>query len=444
MPPDSLRDSRTGVPTRLPSAAPPGGPGLGQWLLEELFVAPLVPVLHPTTLRMKGLGLFMLLGHPLFWLVWTFVQPQAYESLPLRIVACALGLLLIDPRVSADPSGPYAGRVSMAVLWFEIPFFTSWMYLCNGGGTVWLAVAAAMVLVYYAVTDWRIASAGLVAGFTAAWMVGELFSLAPPMDDAALQGGAIVLGFCVGMGILLGLSSANLRREQLAHTLSTISIMAHELRTPLATMALIGDAVRGSAGDCDEATGRKLELLAGRLHTLVRSMNHQVDMQISNARLLRLPRRGETLSAANLVRQAVSSFPFRSTRERDAVVLDVRQDFQFRAAQTAFQQVIDNLVKNALQSLAATGRASQPGDLTIAVSRADNRGRIVVSDRGGGIAPEVQPRIFEPFFSTNRGMGHGLGLAFSRRVVQAAGGTIRVRSEPGSGATFIIELPVSG
>jgi two-component system CAI-1 autoinducer sensor kinase/phosphatase CqsS len=246
------------------------------------------------------------------------------------------------------------------------------------------------------------------------------------------------------MGLLLGISSANLRREHLAHTLATMGIMAHELRTPLATMALIGDAVRGSAAECEDAAARvKLEQLAGRLHTLVRNMNHQIDMQIANARLTRLPARRETVWAGELVLGAVQAYPYRSTREREAVQVHVRGDFGFQGSHALFSQVIDNLVKNALRSLAAGSNATQPGDITIEVERHAHRGRIVIADRGVGIDPELQPRIFEPFFSTNRGTGHGLGLAFCHQVVHAAHGTIRVKSHPGQGAVFTIELPPS-
>jgi two-component system CAI-1 autoinducer sensor kinase/phosphatase CqsS len=103
--------------------------------------------------------------------------------------------------------------------------------------------------------------------------------------------------------------------------------------------------------------------------------------------------------------------------------------------------VIDNLMKNAMRSLAAASTASLPGDLTIEVDAAVRHGRILFRDRGIGISAEAQPRIFEPFFSTNRGTGHGLGLAFCQRVIESAKGTIRVKSEPGHGATFTLELP---
>jgi two-component system CAI-1 autoinducer sensor kinase/phosphatase CqsS len=415
-----------------------------RWLKEEVITAPLVPVLHPSPLRMKGLGLFTLVGHPLFWFVWAVWLPQPYENLPLRLFTAALGLLLISEPVSADPNSRLAGQVFSAVFWFELPFLFSWMYFCNGGNHAWLASMAAMILTYYFATDWRIATVGIAAGAAIARLLFEWVGPAvPPMSPELFWINTMVLAFCVSMGLLLGISSANLRREHLAHTLATMGIMAHELRTPLATMALIGDAVRGSAADCEKEGGAKLEQLAMRLHTLVRNMNHQIDMQITNARLTRLPVRTETVSAEDLVRSAVANYPFRSSREKESVRVNIQQDFAFRGSHPLFTQVIDNLMKNALRSLAANSAALQPGDLSIEVGMHQDRGRIVVADRGVGMAPESQARIFEPFFSTNRGTGHGLGLAFCHQVVLGARGSIRVRSAPGRGADVTIELPLS-
>jgi two-component system CAI-1 autoinducer sensor kinase/phosphatase CqsS len=143
------------------------------------------------------------------------------------------------------------------------------------------------------------------------------------------------------------------------------------------------------------------------------------------------------------VKTAVLNYPFRTTREKESVRVNVHADFIFRGSYPLFSQVIDNLMKNALRSLAASSSALQPGDLSIEVGVQQDRGRIIVADRGVGIDPELQRRIFEPFFSTNRGTGHGLGLAFCNQVVHGARGTIRVKSAPGHGAVFAIELPVS-
>ncbi|MBC7380963.1 MAG: HAMP domain-containing histidine kinase [Burkholderiaceae bacterium] len=415
-----------------------------RWLREEVITSPLVPVLHPSPLRMKGLGLFTLIGHPLFWFTWAVWLPQPHENLALRLFTSSLGLLLISNRISANPSSRLAGQVFSAVIWFELPFLFNYMYLCNGGNSVWLASMAAMILIYYFVTDWRIASVGLLLAIITARIAFELFGpVAPAMSGDHLLADMMVISFCVSMGILLGLSSANLRREHLNHTLTTMGIMAHELRTPLATMSLIGDAMRAEVLNPTVIDGEpRLEKLAQRLHTLVRNMNHQIDTQIANARLLKLPGHTEVVSAVALVRDVLRDYPYRNAREREAVDLQVRRDFQFECSHALFSQVIDNLIKNALRSLAAASTSTQPGDLLLEVGVLQNRGCIFVTDKGVGIDPELQLQIFEPFFSTDMGTGHGLGLAFCRRVVLGAGGNIRVKSAPGRGAAFTIELPL--
>ena len=421
------------------------GTGLLQSWASNEFVRPLLePVLHPSRWRIRALGLSTAVGHPLFYWVWGKLLPQPYESLALRLVMSALGLsLLLFPQLSATPPSRTSAATFTAIFWITLPLFFSWMYFRNHGNPVWLASLGAMFLIYYELTDWRIATLGSVSGVALGWVLyNALGSPLPEMPLPQVLTSTVVISFSWFMGLVLGISSSNLRREQLNYTLGTMGIMAHELRTPLATMSLIGDAVRAETSECSEASAQKLEKLGTRLNSLVRNMNRQIDMQIANARLMRLPVHKEAISAADLVRQAVADYPYRSTKERECVQVLVRRDFLFEGSLALFAQVIDNLLKNALRSLAAATTASQPGDLLIEVGTLHSRGRIVVNDRGVGIDPGLQPRIFEPFFSTDRGTGHGLGLAFCQRVIQSARGTIRVKSEPAFGAIFTIELPL--
>jgi two-component system CAI-1 autoinducer sensor kinase/phosphatase CqsS len=410
----------------------------------ELLQEQLVLILHPSRWRLRWLGLFTLVGHPLFGWIWGQWLPQPYESPALRAVMGTLGLLLISESITNDPSSKLSARIFSVVFWIQLPVFFSWMYLCNNGNTVWLASFCAMVLIYYHVTDWRAATLGTVSGALLAWALFQVFGPAvPPMSREQFSTNAVVIGFSWASALLLGLSSANLRREHLQHTLTTMGIMAHELRTPLATMSLIGDAVRNESRQIKEpGGGQRLDQLVVRLHTLVRNMNQQIDTQIANARLLRLPTHRESVAAAALLRNVVKDYPYRNSRERECVVLVLRKDFSFESSYRLFAQVINNLLKNAFRALAATSSAAKPGDLRIEVGVLNGYGRIIVTDQGTGVPPELQARIFEPFFSTDRGTGHGLGLAFCQQVVESAGGTIRVKSEPGRGAIFIIELPV--
>ena len=287
------------------------GTGLLQSWASNEGVRPLLePVLHPSRWRIRALGLSTSVGHPLFYWVWGKLLPQPYESLVLRVLMGVLGLcLLVFPRLSATPPSRLSAALFTGIFWITLPLFFSWMYFCNHGNTVWLASLGAMFLIYYQLTDWRIATLGCISGVAIAWV---LFNAAGPhVPDMPLEQvltSVVVISFSWFMGLVLGISSSNLRREQLNYTLGTMGIMAHELRTPLATMSLIGDAVRNEAAECGTSS-EMMEKLGTRLHMLVRNMNHQIDMQIANARLMRLPLHKEAIAAAELVRQSVADYP---------------------------------------------------------------------------------------------------------------------------------------
>lgn len=415
---------------------------LKTWLLDEVIHAPLEPILHPSSERIQWLGIFTIVGHVLYAWIWGVLIPQPYENTVLRAMIASLGLPLLLPAVNRDLSARITHWIFGLVSWLQLPLYFSWMYWMNGGNSVWLASVACMVVIYYHLTDWRIATAGALSGFGLSWLLAI-----PPSDLPVNQSSGadhiVVLLFAWSAALMLGASSANLRRTRLMNTLSTMGVMAHELRTPLATVNLMGDVLRNlGQHDIPEAKRKKLDELAGRLQSLVRSMNRQIDTQISNAQLQRLPREQAPVMAAELVQEVVLNYPYRSSRERDCVQVHIQQDYCFLASRALFSQVLTNLIKNALHSLAASGRAPQPGDLRLDVGVHRGKGRIAVSDEGVGIPHERQQRIFEPFYSTQSGAGSGLGLTFCKNVVEASGGQITVHSEPGLGAVFMVDVPL--
>ncbi|HYV96807.1 MAG TPA: ATP-binding protein, partial [Gemmatimonadaceae bacterium] len=113
-----------------------------------------------------------------------------------------------------------------------------------------------------------------------------------------------------------------------------------------------------------------------------------------------------------------------------------------------FDQILLNLAVNARDAMPDGGevtiRAEREHDVSGEhCARCTDTVRIDVSDRGLGIPPEVLERIFQPYFTTKpEGHGTGLGLAVVNDIVQAAGGTIRVTSNPADGTTFTVRLPI--
>jgi signal transduction histidine kinase len=99
-----------------------------------------------------------------------------------------------------------------------------------------------------------------------------------------------------------------------------------------------------------------------------------------------------------------------------------------------FKQALLNLVLNAEHAMPSGG------ELILTTRLAGSSVVLEVTDTGVGMTPEVQARIFDPFFSTRSG-GSGLGLPTTRKIIEAHGGSIQVQSEAGKGTQFTIDLP---
>ena len=228
-----------------------------------------------------------------------------------------------------------------------------------------------------------------------------------------------------------------LQSEKLAALGQTISGVAHELNNPLATILTWAD--RLSQGPVDEKTKRGLDTILSeseRAAKIVRNL-------LTFAR-----KRQSTRSMVDLNMVVRETVALRSYDQRPAEVtvvdaLSAPLPKVFADAHQ-IQQVLLNLIINAEQAmLGANGR----GTLLVRSSYDVERESIVleISDDGPGIAAEVQAKIFDPFFTTKEvGKGTGLGLTVAYAIVQEHGGRIRVASHAGAGASFYVELPVSG
>lgn len=132
-----------------------------------------------------------------------------------------------------------------------------------------------------------------------------------------------------------------------------------------------------------------------------------------------------------------------------AVAVDVADDLYVVASPVQLQHVILNLLSNASDAMPEGGqlsiRAAAASEVTPHGLEVRDKGYVTieVQDDGLGMAPETVVRIFEPYFSTRSGSGHGLGLAVVYGIVQEHHGTITVTSEPGAGTTFTVWLPAS-
>ena len=231
-----------------------------------------------------------------------------------------------------------------------------------------------------------------------------------------------------------------LQAEKLAALGQTISGVAHELNNPLATILTWAERLsQRPPSEIDEQTRRGLETILSeseRAAKIVRSL-------LTFAR-----KRQSTRTMVDLSRVVRETLSLRAYEQRitnittvDALAAGLPQVF---ADAHQVQQVLLNLIINAEQAmLTANGR----GTLVVRSWHDVERESIVIeiNDDGPGIAEELQPKIFDPFFTTKEvGKGTGLGLTVAYAIVQEHGGRIRLSSNTGTGASFCVELPVSG
>ncbi len=135
----------------------------------------------------------------------------------------------------------------------------------------------------------------------------------------------------------------------------------------------------------------------------------------------------------------------RSRWRDDARAAGIEYDIIFRPQegtvvmcdQSSMREVFVNLTINSLDAMSGGGR------LTITTAVENDTVLVTFADTGSGISEEVKQRIFEPFFTTKGAKGNGLGLAVSYGIVERHGGEIRVESEPGKGAIFVLRMPIA-
>jgi len=205
--------------------------------------------------------------------------------------------------------------------------------------------------------------------------------------------------------------------------------LAHQLRTPLATALLYAsNLTKEGLKEADRV--RFSERIRERLHYLERMIQEMLMFVRGEAA-------GEDIFALDAIVQELAQNiePQMAGRGVRFALNNHAGSVRVRGGRKALSGALLNLLENALQACERGGRVE------LDVEACGHEAIVRVHDDGCGIAPEVQARLFEPFFTT-RQEGTGLGLAIVRSVVEAHGGEVHVESEPGAGSTFIVRFPL--
>ena len=231
--------------------------------------------------------------------------------------------------------------------------------------------------------------------------------------------------------------SENVRMESARRDF--VANVSHELKTPVGGIALLAEALLQDPGDQEtvEYFGNKVYKEANRMADMVSELISLSKLQGAEA----LPEM-EPLAVDDLIEEALS---------RNQLAAEARSIELNRGASVGVQVKGDrSLLVTALSNLVSNAINYSPEKMPVSVSQKVVDGGVVlirVTDRGIGIAPDDQKRVFERFFRVDQARsrqtgGTGLGLAIVKHVVANHGGNIKLWSRPGTGSTFTIELPI--
>jgi two-component system phosphate regulon sensor histidine kinase PhoR len=240
-----------------------------------------------------------------------------------------------------------------------------------------------------------------------------------------------------------------------------ISNISHELRTPLAGLKALADTLRDGALEDPPAARRFLD----RIETEVDALTQMVEelLELSRIESGRMPLRLQPTAVADVVLPPAERLSPQVERAELNLVVDLPEDLPpVLTEQERMQQVVTNIVHNAIKFTPADGRIVVSGrtlqveddsqalldlyGLEPGTIPAGEWVVLSVQDTGIGIPAQDLDRIFERFYKIDRarsGGGTGLGLAIAKHIVQAHGGQIWAESREGQGSTFYFTLPVA-
>jgi PAS domain S-box-containing protein len=217
------------------------------------------------------------------------------------------------------------------------------------------------------------------------------------------------------------------KAERMAAIGEMAAMLGHDIRNPLQSIIGAADNLEKRLDPTNTQTSRMLKIIKGS----VDYSNQIISDLLDFSREMRLELSESTPQA--IIDGTLEHVAFQTnirvlnlTSEKPSLNID----------RTKMQRALQHIIENAVQAM------PDGGELTISSNQLNNEVEIVIGDTGMGMTKNVLGKAFTPLFTT-KAKGIGLGLAISKRIVEAHGGSISVQSEVGKGSIFTVKLPIA-
>jgi len=341
---------------------------------------------------------------------------------------------------------------------FVLPFIFTVNLIMNDFHELWLYWEIFMVFVLMIFEqNWLMFLLDLVIGVAGA-ILYYLFSpdrivLNPHFDIplySIVISFSIVIGYAFSYSKWIGLRAFEREKsEEKAKALEALAGgIAHELRNPLAQIRhsldeILLELTQDQSENATAAvTSKSIETINKRVALAQMAVTrglHVIEMTLGNFRKANISNDDlKCISVTTITRKALEEYGYATEQERLMINLWPGEDFLFLGEENNYTLVLYNLLVNAIHAL----HAIPGGRIDISLQRGETANRIIIRDNGPGISPKILSKIFDPFFTSGKKGGTGLGLAFCQRVMRSFNGQITCKSVEGSYTEFTLELPI--
>ena len=433
--------------------------------VAEKIKASLNAELERNHFAIKWSGILGFISHPIYYLVWTYILPQPYDNLTLRLSAAFFCIPLIFHK-----HFPKKWSIGIPIHWyfslcFALPFTCTFLTIKNDFSTMWMMTEVMMIFIMaLCIEHSLLLMLTVLAGILASTIAAIATTANPIVLTATVQANltllpvVLICSMACSQAIKKGrllleinkakLHESNLVSETLAEKNDALkqqaSSIAHEMRNPLAQVKgclnILKNILPAPVSLDQNAT------LTIPLASLTKGYDYiekgqgaiesglaVIDNLLANARGEKAdPSTFIYLQAGLITKKAIDTHAY-AEGERTKVNVRVIKDFDFKGQESMTLYVLKNLLKNALYYFKEKPTAT----LTITVDSHCIR----VRDTGVGIAPSRIAGLFEPFKTQGKVGGTGLGLSFCKEQMQAMGGTIACESKLGEYTEFILNFP---
>lgn len=398
-------------------------------------------------------GGFALFNYIMPFFMWdeSILDPEK-PFITMRIVAGVMSFLLLIKDLWPVRYKAFLPSFWHLTLLFCFPFITTFMLLETNFSFRWLINVALALFLLSILVDWLsfgfILALGVIIAIITFMLKDNVAVIA--LNTEFLQPALYLYTFTIIIGLTFSRNQDRSTVEKLSAMKSISGSVAHELRTPLASVTFIAyklkellprlsgvNVTRESLAESLTFREKVAEILAAseKLENAAQNINHNVNILLKNLTDCANASSKERHSMARCIHESILQYPSDGSFKL-LMIFDDSEDFLFRGDYILVQNIFFNLLKNSFYQIKKKGS----GKINIRLQKGLKYNKVYFTDTGPGISKIMMRKMFSPFV-TETSSGAGLGLTFCKNTLFVLGGYISCSSIEGKETTFTLTFP---